>query len=324
MKIWDIVKEDFESTQQPIDEGWKTNILAAAISLATMFGKANAQKGPNAQPNVELSQQMQGKTLSLDLGKFFQSGKYQFNEQDKQAIEGELRSFGKIVLASPTSDFTIQIVSSESQVTNYDAEPNSPTYKQPLKKGELAQKRAESVMQLLKTFADELKKNGTLKGNVNFLESKVEIGKTPWDGKLSKDDPKYQAEQFVKANIQVSKGSGTVTPGGGNGDKFAAFASRGEQVFAGHNMYAMIFYPTKATSSVTDNGALNTGDQDVLLRQVKKDTPTNGDRNQKGVYLGDNGQGGDYIIPKAWWNKNVFNNTLNAQNIKDIQQFAVK
>lgn len=316
MKIWDIVKEDFESTQQPIDEGWKTNILAAAISLATMFGKASAQKGPNAQADVAMSQQMQGKTISLDMGKFFQSGKYQFSEQDKQAIEGELRQFGKLVLASPTSDFTIQIVSSESQVPNYDAEPNSPTYKQPLKQGQLAQKRAESVMQLLRTFADELKKNGTLKGEVKFVDSKVQVGNTPWDPKLGKDNEAYQKEQFVKANIQVSKGSGTVTPGGG-GDKYAAFASRGEEVYAGHNMFAMIFYPTKATSSATDNGALNTGQQDVLLRKVKPNTALTGQRNEEGVYTQ------DFIIPKQWWNKNVFNNTLSPKNLQDIQQFAV-
>jgi hypothetical protein len=318
MKIWDIVKEDFESTQQPIDEGWKTNILAAAISLATMFGKASAQKGPNAQADVAVSQQMQGKTISLDLGKLFPSGKYQFSEQDKQAIENELRQFGKLVLASPTSDFTIQIVSSESQVPNYDAEPNSPSYKQPLKQGQLAQKRAESVMQLLKTFADELKKNGTLKGEVKFIDSKVQVGNTPWDGSLSKDDPKYQSEQFVKANIQVSKGSGSsVTPGGGNSDKYAAFASRGEEVYAGHNMFAMIFYPTKATSSATDNGALNTSQQDVLLRKVKPNTALTGDKNEEGVYTQ------DFIIPKQWWNKNVFNNTLSPKNVQDIQQFAV-
>lgn len=315
MKIWDIVKEDFEG-KEPLEEGWKTNILAAAISLATMFGKASAQKGPN-QGNVELQQQMQGKTISLDLGKFFQSGKYQFNDQDKQAIEGELRNFGKIVLASPTSDFTIQIISSESQVPNYDAEPNSPTYKQPLKQGQLAQKRAEAVMQLLKTFADELKKNGTLKGEVKFVDSKVQVGNTPWDPKLGKDNEAYQKEQFVKANIQVSKGSGTVTPGGGGGDKYAAFASRGEEVYAGHNMFAMIFYPTKATASATDNGALNTGQQDVLLRKVKPNTALTGNRNEQGVYTQ------DFLIPKQWWNKNVFNNTLSPKNLQDIQQFAV-
>jgi hypothetical protein len=317
MKIWDIVKEDFEG-KEPLEEGWKTNILAAAISLATMFGKASAQKGPNAQADVAVSQQMQGKTFSLDLGKFFQSGKYQFNEQDKQAIEGELRNFGKIVLASPTSDFNIQIISSESQVPNYDAEPNSPTYKQPLKQGQLAQKRAESVMQLLKTFADELKKNGTLKGEVKFVDSKVQVGDTPWDGKLSKDDPSYTKDQFVKANIQVTKGSGaSVTPGGGNPDKYANFASRGEEVYAGHNMFAMIFYPTRATANNTQSGALNTGDQDVLLRKVKPNTALTGNRNEQGVYTQ------DYIIPKQWWNKNLFNNTLNQQNLKDIQQFAV-
>lgn len=317
MKLWDIVKEDYEGTQQPIDEGWKTNILAAAISLATMFGKASAQKGPNAQANVAMAQQIQGKTISLDLGKFFQSGKYQFSEQDKQAIEGELRQFGKLVLASPTSDFTIQVVSSESQVPNYDAEPNSPTYKQPLKQGQLAQKRAESVLQLMKTFADELKKNGTLKGEVKFVDSKVQVGNTPWDPKLGKDNEAYQKEQFVKANIQVSKGSGTETPGGG-GDKYANFASRGEQVFLGTNSFAMIFYPTKATTSATQSGALNTGDQDVLLRQTKRDAVLTGERNQPNIYTK------DYLIPKSWWNKNVFNNTLNAQNVKDIQQFAVK
>lgn len=319
MKIWDIVKEDFESTQQPIDEGWKTNILAAAISLATMFGKASAQKGPNAQANVAVSQQMQGKTISLDLGKLFPSGKYQFSEQDKQAIENELRQFGKLVLASPTSDFTIQIVSSESQVPNYDAEPNSPTYKQPLKQGQLAQKRAESVMQLMKTFADELKKNGTLKGDVKFVDSNISIGDTPWDPSLGKDNEVYQKDQFVKANIQVSKGSGgTVTPGGGDGgDKYAAFASRGEEVYAGHNMFAMIFYPTKATSNVGQNGALNTSEQDVLLRKVKPNTALTGNRNEQGVYTQ------DFMIPKQWWNKNVFNNTLSPKNLQDIRQFAV-
>jgi hypothetical protein len=326
MKIWEIVKEDFEG-KQPLEEDWKKNLLVAAISLASVFGSAKAQQdAKGGSDDVKVGQQVKDSTMKLDISKLFTSGKYRFNEKDNAAIQQNLREFGKQVLANPTSDFTIQIVSSESQVPNYDAEPSSPTYQQALKKGDLAAKRAETVNVLMTDFANALKKQGVLKGNVKFTAPVVKVGDVPWpsvgpDGqKLSKDDQQYKKDQYVYMNIQIKKGAGgntaNYTP---NSDPFAAFADMGEIVYNGSQAYAMIFYPTRDTKAATDAGSLNTQQQDVLLKTVKANTQLNGKKDQPGVYTG------NYVIPVKWWNANVANKSLTPDNIQYItSHFAAK
>lgn len=318
MKIWDIVKEDFEG-KQPLEEDWRKNLLAVALSVATMLGNVKGQdKGPAAN-GVNISQQVKDSTMKLDLSKLFTSGKYRFDANDNQAIQNQLRAFGKQVLANPTSDFTIQIVSSESQVTNFDAEPSSPTYKQQLGKGDLAKKRAETVNVLLSDFANQLKKEGVLKGDVKFTTPKILIGDVPWDGgkKLSKDDPSYTKDQYVFANIQIKKGASGLnkTPN----DPFAAFADMGEIVYNGNQAYGMIFYPTRDTKNIQNQGGLNTQQQDVLLRTVKPNTQLSGKKDQQGVYTG------NFVIPAKWWNANVANNHLTPEQVQYVtSNFAAK
>jgi len=291
-----------------------------------MFGSAKAQQGAkNGGDDVKVGQQVKDSTMKLDISKLFTSGKYRFTEKDNAAIQQNLREFGKQVLANPTSDFTIQIVSSESQVTNFDAEPSSPTYQQQLKKGELATKRAETVNLLMSDFANALKKEGVLKGAVKFTPPVIKIGDVAWpsvgpDGqKLSKDDNQYKKDQYVYMNIQIKKGAGNTANYTPNSDPFAAFAEAGEIVYNGSKAFGMIFYPTRDSKTSHDGGNLNTQQEDVLLRTVKPNTQLSGKRNQEGVYLA------NYIVPAKWWNANVANNNLTPENVQFItSHFAAK
>ena len=167
MKIWEIIKEDFEP-QQPLEEGWRENIMATVISVAGLFGSLKAQNKLPATTDVSVNQQVKGDSIKLDFGRLFHSGKYIFSKDEGELLRTELRKLGSQILKNATSDFTVEIVSSESRVTNYDMEPTSPTYKQGLKPGELAAKRAETARFILSNFIEELKKDGVFTGNVNF------------------------------------------------------------------------------------------------------------------------------------------------------------
>ena len=77
MKIWEIIKEDFEP-QQPLEEGWRENIMATVISVAGLFGSLKAQNKLPATTDVSVNQQVKGDSIKLDFGRLFHSGKYIF------------------------------------------------------------------------------------------------------------------------------------------------------------------------------------------------------------------------------------------------------
>lgn len=62
MKIWDIVKEDFE---KPVDEDWKKNLAATAIAASTMLGGKGQSTVPTNQPKPAI-QQVAPKKISVD------------------------------------------------------------------------------------------------------------------------------------------------------------------------------------------------------------------------------------------------------------------
>jgi len=243
MKIWNIIKEDFEAKPN-LDEGWKENVLATIMSVASIFGGVKGQNMPTSTSNVSVSQQVSDSTLKLDVGKLFKSGRYRFDKQDDAIFKDELRKFGKEIQKSPTSEFTVQIVSSESRVTNYDMEQSSPTYGKPLGVGELAKRRAETVTFIFTNFAEQLKKGGILKGDVKFMEPKILIGDIPWPSinpetkqRRTNDDSLYTKDQFVIVNVKISKPA-EVKP---SVDKFAAYAGMGEGIYLNNQLWAMAF-----------------------------------------------------------------------------------
>jgi hypothetical protein len=319
MKIWDIIKEDFEP-KQPLEEGWKENIMATIIGVAGLFGNLKAQNKLPEPTKINVNQQISGDSIKLDFGKLFSSGKYVFSKDESEMLKSELRKLGAQMIKNPSADFTVEIVSSESRVSNYDMEPTSPTYKQPLKPGQLAEKRAETARFILSSFIEELKKDGVFTGNVNFvLPPKILVGDVPWPStdangiQKKSDHPDYTKDQFVYANVKLAK-SKTATY-----DPFAAYSDRGEAIYFNNKLFGMAFTPTRETKDIKTAGNLNTGYQNVLFKVVKPDTPLKGDKNEKGVYQK------TYLIPSDWWNKNVIYKKLTQDNIDYItSHFEVK
>lgn len=298
MKIWDVIKEDFNKKPN-LEEGWKENVMATIIGIAGLFSQAKAQQGPNST-NMSVNQQVSDSSLRLDIGKLFKSGRYRFNEKDDATFKDELRKFGKEVLKNPTSDFVVQIVSSESRVTNYDMEESSPTYGKPLEIGELAKRRAATVNFILTNFSEQLKKSNVLKGDVTFTEPKILIGDVPWPStnpttkqRRSNDDSLYTKDQFVIVNIKIVSKPPTTQV-----DPFAIYGGMGEGIFLNGRLWAMAFYPMRKSNDIKDAGNIDAGYQNVLLKLVKPDTQLLGKKDEKGVYLDTN-----YIIPWQWWNE---------------------
>lgn len=309
MKIWDIVKDDFNKPST-IEEGWKNNVLATVLAVSSLF---NVAKGGVTGPkgDVSVSQQV-GDSMRLDIGKLFKSGQYQFHPEDEKIIQSELLKFGKEIQKNPVSDFVVQIVSSESQVPNYDAEPTSPTFKQRLDTMELARKRAETVDFIVKQFTEDLKKRGVLKGNVTFVQPQILMGKVPWDPKLGKDNQVYSKDQYVFVNIKIKKGGQPAQ----TTNNFDAFADMGEKVLYNNRAVGMVFYPTRKTDNQTQAGNTNTQYQDILFKVLKPETElTHGFTGKKN----ENAYVASYVIPWQWWNKNVFNSTLTQDNINYIK-----
>jgi len=301
MKIWNIIKEDFDNKPN-LDEGWKENVLATIMGVASIFGTAKGQEMPSSTSNVSVSQQVSDSSLKLDVGKLFKSGRYRFDKTDDAIFKDELRKFGKEIQKNPTSDFTIQIVSSESRVTNYDMEQSSPTYGKPLGIGELAKKRAETVSFIFTNFSEQLKKDGILKGDVKFMEPKILIGDIPWPStnpetkqRRTNDDSLYTKDQFVIVNVKINKPNVQVKQP--TTTDFSIYAGMGEGIFVGGRLWAMIFEPIRSSADVTKSGNIDAGKQTILLKTVIPDKKLFGKKDEQGVYVK------SYLVPWEWWNE---------------------
>ncbi len=325
MKIWNIIKEDFDKKPN-LDEGWKENVLAAVMGVAGFFSSAKAQELPSNPTNLSVSQQVSDNTLKLDIGKLFKSGRYRFNQKDDAVFKEELRKFGREIQNNPTSEFIIQIVSSESRVTNYDMEETSPTYGKPLAVGQLAQKRAETVNFILSNFSEQLKKSGVLKGDVKFMEPKILIGDTPWPStnpetkqRRSNDDSLYTKDQFVIVNIKITNKPAITTPTP-PADRFEIYAGMGEGIYFNSQLWAMAFEPIRKSTNIKDAGNIDAGYQDILLKTVIPNKQVIGKKDEKGVYTK------SYLIPWQWWNsKTGTTHALDAESVNYIlKNFEVK
>lgn len=318
MKMWDIIREDFESSNN-LNEGWKDNIMATIFGIASIFGGLKAQNKTLPADSVNVSQQMKNDSIKLDIGRFFESGKYSFTKADSKSLGEELRKLGNEILKNPNSEFIVEIVSSESRVPNYDKEPSSPTYNQELPEGELATRRAQTVQFVLETFVKELKENGVLKGEVKFVTPPtIRIGKATWPSinpetmkRRVWSDPMYKADQYVYANIKINPNKV---------DPFSAFAEMGEPIYRHDNkqLFGILFYDTKKTDKISVSGNLNTAYQNVLLKTVKPNTAISGKKNDPNVYLK------SYIIPFEWWNSNVHYGLTEANIDYITSHFEVK
>lgn len=273
-----------------IDEGWKENILAAALAVSGLFGSTKGQAQVKNDPEVKKIIQTDKNNLTVPIGSLFQSGRYTFT--DKESIKEKLKEIGAFLQKYPDAPFDISIESSESQVPNKDVDAGSigkddqgkPEYKR-LEKGELAKKRAETATFLIKSFVENMKKTGNFKGNVSFGNPDVKIGKTtfnPSGGDKSTDD-KFTKEQFVNIIIKLK--------GNANTADFEVKAKPGEYV---HNendkTIGRIFYKSRSSDDIKDQGSKNTGKEDAYFREM----------DDIGKFTGK-----EYKIPSDWFNSNI-------------------
>ncbi len=291
-----------------LEEGWKENILAMAIAATSIFGNVKSQSSSPQQTTIQQSQT--SPTLNISLGSVFPSGRYIITGQNKNQLISKLSELGKYVTKNPNTDYKIEIISSESQVPNYDAEkPDKPK----LAVGELAKKRAEVASYAVNVFINDLKKNNQLTGNVLIETSPILIGKEKFvSGKDNKDDSKYTKDQFVTVKITALNKKQSTTA------NYSIYSSEGEIMNMGNRAVAMAFYQSRKSNDITKGGGLNTGKQDVLLRMVKKDVPLTGNINQKDVYVR------DYKIPADEWYKVIgTTHTLEPKMLQDWEKYKI-
>lgn len=151
--------------------------------------------------------------LTVDFGAVWPMGKWKLTNEQIAVIAQKSTQITDFITKHKGSKITIQIEAGESQITNKDTEANPPVE---LAKGELSQKRGESMVDFLKKYFQSLVgKAITQEQMPNIPEPKTIIGTTPYkkgditDPKTGKLDPKkaqkYQKEQFVRAVVSASK-----------------------------------------------------------------------------------------------------------------------
>lgn len=299
IKLLDILHE---VEQERIEEGWKENILATAIAASSLFGGA---KGQGVQKNKEvpgITQQATSNVLTLDFGSIFPSGRYKIKGDNEKDLLDMLEKIGKYIYKNPNSDYKVEILSSESQVPNYDAEK---TGKPELKVKELAEKRAETAKEYIEEYFNRLKRMGGFKGKLDVVTAPVKIGSVKFkSGVDNKDDPKYTKDQYVKLKISAET-TATQT------DPFEAYAKKGEAIYKGNNLIGRVFYKTRQSADISKQGNVDTGTEDVLFRILKPDT--------QGDYIK------AYAVPsEVWNNKQGAANTVTDEDLQNFEKYKVK
>ena len=203
-----IIFEALKTNKSNLNEDWKKNVIAAAFALSSVLGgKANTNIKDSTDNHI-VSVNTKSDSLKIPIGTLFQSGKYTFQNTDENQIYDKLKQIGEFIKAHENSQFAIDIVSSESQVPNKDAEnvtkdkAGNPIYKR-LDKGVLAQKRAETAKFMISTFLSQLDKNHLIQGDVHINDPKILIGNTTYTQGDDPKDNKFTQEQYVNIIIHI-------------------------------------------------------------------------------------------------------------------------
>ena len=281
IKLVNLLKEiEQERREQQLEEGWKENIIAAAMAASMLVGGVKGQSsdgGIGGKAGIEMKTQQGPGPLDVNFGTAFPSGRYIIKGEAQGTLESKLGEIAKYIEQNPNADYTIEIISSESQVPNYDAEKPG---RVKLDTGELAEKRATVLNVAIKALTQKLKEDGKLKGNVNIKIAPVLIGSEKFKSGIdNKDDAKYTKDQFV--NIKVTATTKDIPP------PTTRFSSQGEPMHMGNETVALAFYSIDG----------DPGYKDILLKIVKRNTALSGKIDQSGVFTQ------SYLIKAADWNK---------------------
>lgn len=273
-----------------LDEGWNDNIMAAVIAAAGLVGGTSKAKAQDIKPAT--TQSVATNSIKSSFGNLFQSGQYLFDSGQKELIKSKLEDIGNFLKTNPNATFEVGVNSSESKV------PNSGVNMKP---GELADKRAKSVEELIKVFVKNLKDKGVFTGEVKFPTPDISIGKTEYKKGDNPKDDKFTKEQFVNLDIKlVSKGVDKSKTA-----DYSDYSNKKEPIYSNNKLVGMIRYPNSKTNDIKKSGQLNTGLQDLLFQPVNPDT---------GKPAGE-----DVKVPSDWWNKNVVNNTISNNLLTKVK-----
>lgn len=262
------------------NEGLKEWIISGAIALSSVG--ANAQKTFDTPKGKEYSiiTTKSDSLIKLDFDKEFKSGDFKHSRINADSIKQKLSDIAKFVKNNSKKDITIKIDASESQVPNIDIETGKR-----LPKGALADKRANNTKELIDDFMKALVDSGDFKGTYK-IDTTKKIGDTKYvPGVDNKDDSKYTQEQSVGVSV-IAKKENTTTY-----DEYAAYAHDRERIFIGGKAVGDIFYKTKSSTNIRDNGVV--ANADVLLRTL---TPERVFAETHKMY-----DGNIYLIPSSWW-----------------------
>ena len=157
-------------------------------------GNLNEQEQPNTSST---------KTISIDLGATFDSGKYKLTSQMVANMKSKFTTLNQFIDQNPNAQLTIKVVAGESRVTNYDRErckDGDFSADCKLEPKTLSELRGRSIQRLL----DEYLTGKELQNPPTFLPTETVLGATSYtSGKDNPDDPKYKKEQFVKLVISA-------------------------------------------------------------------------------------------------------------------------
>lgn len=301
-----------EAKQEQLEEGWKENILAAAIAVAGMF-PAKAQKANSAEKPATTQTASQN-ALNINMGTLFPSGKYII--KDQEALKSILTQISDYMSKNPNANYKVDIVSSESKVPNVDAEkPNKPK----VEPGYLATRRADEVKFAVEELVRNIKKTGAFKGNVDVdTATKTQQG-PDWNPKKGdkSDMDKFTDHQFVKVVVKAEPGTqDTVTL-----DPYSVYANDGEGYYLNNQLYGLVFRDVRYSTKQTDAGNLDPSKQTVLLKLVKPNTAvTDPKKTTKGIYTGVN-----YVIPyQDWYTVVGTSHSLTPDMMKKWEKFKVQ
>ena len=128
--------------------------------------------------------------LTVDFGTNFQSGQFQLDTSKQGDINNKVLQIVDFIKDKKLKDFKVVITPGESQVIN------QAPFQQP---GSLAAKRGE----ILKAYLQPILQKSLNISPIIEVSAPI-IGKTPYVRGNNKNDPKYFAEQFVKATIVLT------------------------------------------------------------------------------------------------------------------------
>lgn len=236
-------------------------------------------------------EQEQPKPFAIDFGNTFESGKYKFDPNYQKTITDKVQEISDYIKNNKLKSYKIVITPSESQV------PNQHPFEEPKSlakaRGEYLKTQLESLLTPLLNFKPEIEVSPALLGDIE------------WDAKKGKDHADYKKDQFVKVSVVITP---TLTP---TQTPYQRQADLGEGIYLNtqysNYLIGYISQPFVRTTDIKNAGFQDTGHQNLIFTEVKKDTvPTQ--------------IVGRYEVPWQWWNKDRQLPTTNHITQNDLDK----